>query len=521
MSNPTLNTSQFNAPFNILPDTIYVSPTTTGGNQFNAPFRFPPNKKIINPTSTTNKIKLPGTNSWLPQPAQNNNITTKSSTNQLIGFAALAASSFSGIPQISQVANSLLSNGDSLSATYATLPLDKLFAPQFIKLSDFRSRTGINITSRVDGASSLLRGSVVGGAYAAASITPFGPYSIFNLNGNGLTGYGWGDHDNPGALRNDFTSRSHVATRWAKGELDLTSKTNSKGKWVPSLNPIERITPFRGDRVTVIDFSQRTEKQAYLWNPISLNGIGGAVGSALNAIGLGGLTQDFIKFYFTGPALRNGAVSETDDIIVFRAILGSVSDSFQANWTPINMVGRADPNYQYTGYSRDVSLDFTVYATDRDELKPIYRKLNALAGYMAPTYLKDSIAMQAPWMRLTLGDLFHQQPVLLTSLDYTLVDQDTTWEINIEKDPTMMQVPHKVTVRCSFTMISDFLPQKGGRFYSLAKEYDSTGNPITGNNNWLSDSLDNVDAIPEPTQDANSGASIGGRSKFTLRKREI
>jgi hypothetical protein len=203
----------------------------------------------------------------------------------------------------------------------------------------------------------------------------------------------------------------------------------------------------------------------------------------------------------TGPKLVNGNALATDDIIVFRATLGSLSDSFQGNWTPITMIGRADPNYQYTGFNRDVSLDFTVYATDRDELQPIWRKLNALAGYTAPTYLPDSIAMQAPWMRITVGDLFVQQPVLLTTLDYTLHDADTSWEINIENDPTMMEVPFKVTVRCSFTMISDHLPQKGGRFYTLAKQFASgSGTPIRGNNNWLSDALDNVDAIPDERQ---------------------
>jgi hypothetical protein len=507
MSNPTLNTTQFNAPFNILPDIIYTNPTTNK-LQFNAPFNILPDVIYTNPT--TNKLQSKTYIGWTPLPASNSNITVKNSAKELLGFSALAASSFTGIPQITQVANRILDSG--LSATYSTLPLSKLVAPPFVKLSDFRARINIDSdtnlspankvatylsTRRLDGASSLARGSFVGGAYAAASVTPIGPYAIFNLNGNGSTGYGWGDHDNPYALRNDFTMRSHVATRWAKN------------KWSPTLNPIERVTPFRGDRVTVIDFSKRTESQAYLWNPISINGVGGAVGAALNALGLGGLTQDFIKFYFTGPSLHNGSVSDTpDDIIVFRATLGSLSDSFQANWTPVNMIGRADPNYQYTGYSRDVSLDFTVYATDRDELKPIYRKLNALAGYMAPTYLKDSIAMQAPWMRLTIGDLFHQQPVILTSLDYTLVDQDTTWEINIEKDPTMMQVPHKVTVRCSFTMISDFLPQKGGHFYSLSKEYDSNGTPKAGNSNWLSDSLGNLDALPDVEKDALTGVSI-------------
>ena len=98
-------------------------------------------------------------------------------------------------------------------------------------------------------------------------------------------------------------------------------------------------------------------------------------------------------------------------------------------------------------------------------------------------------------MRITVGDLFRQQPVVLTSLSYTLVDGDTTWEINIEDDPEMMQVPHKVSVSCQFTYIGNELPQHGGRFYSLAKQFDS-GSAIRGNDNWLSDFKDNSDALP-------------------------
>jgi hypothetical protein len=201
----------------------------------------------------------------------------------------------------------------------------------------------------------------------------------------------------------------------------------------------------------------------------------------------------------TGPKLFNGDINKeaTDDIIVFRATINSLSDTFNANWTPVTMVGRADPNYQYTGFGRDLSLDFTVYATDRDEMQPIWRKLNALAGYTAPTYTLDSIALKAPWMRITIGDLFVQTPVLLTSVSYTLHDADTTWEINIEDDPTMMQAPHKVSVSCAFTVIGDDLPQKNGRFYTLAKDWDASGSAKLGPNNWLSDSFSNSDLLSE------------------------
>jgi hypothetical protein len=118
---------------------------------------------------------------------------------------------------------------------------------------------------------------------------------------------------------------------------------------------------------------------------------------------------------------------------------------------------------------------------------PMYRKLNYLASYTAPTYSDDTLVMQAPWMRITIGDLLVHQPVVLTSCMYTLVDADTTWETNLVKDPTMMEVPFKVEVSLQFNVITDYLPQKGGRMYTLASEFHSNGEPVDGNNNWLSD----------------------------------
>ena len=160
------------------------------------------------------------------------------------------------------------------------------------------------------------------------------------------------------------------------------------------------------------------------------------------------------------------------------------------------MIGRADPNYIYTSYGRDMSISFTVYATDRDEMQPIYRKLNALAGYTAPTYNPESIAMEGPWMRLTVGDLLVQQPVVLTSVSYTYDVGDAPWEINIENDPNMMQVPFKVSVQLQFNVISDYLPQKGGRFYTLAKRFaGNEAQPITGDDNWLSDAKGNLNIL--------------------------
>jgi hypothetical protein len=187
---------------------------------------------------------------------------------------------------------------------------------------------------------------------------------------------------------------------------------------------------------------------------------------------------------------------------VFRATIDSVSDTFSPSWIPVTMIGRADPNYHYTSYSRSVNINFTVYATDRDEMKPIWRKLNALAGYTAPTYNENDISLEGPWIRFTLGDLFFQQAAVITSLTYTLHDTNTNWEINIEDDPEMMQAPKKISVNMALNIVTNELPQKGGKFYTLAKRFNKVDDQaLDGNDNWLSDMKKN----PVPATEQLSG----------------
>ena len=400
-------------------------------------------------------------------------------------------------PAISTIFNLTTSEdqrGENLGEPYSIIPFTRKAEIEnwnITKYKDFRTFKGFTFSVddvRLDGAAAAARNifsgnvksSVISSLYAATSATPGGAYTLFNLESL----YGFGNHGDTYALRRDFTARSQVATNWLPTVVDDTGKP-SKGKWIPTTNPIEIATEFRGDKINVIDFGQRKLSQVYQWKPRLFNGSAwNAINDVLNATDL---TQDFIKFYFTGPNLQNGVEDAIDDIIVFRATIDSFSDSHSPSWNAVQMVGRADPNYIYTGYSRDVSLSFTVYATSRDEMKPMYRKLNALASYTAPEYSSDTIAMKGPWLRMTIGDLLVQQPVVINSLQYQFTDSDTTWEINIEQDSTMMQAPHKVTVQLGLHVISDYLPEKKGRMYSLAKQYNADGIAIEGGDNWLSD----------------------------------
>jgi hypothetical protein len=381
-----------------------------------------------------------------------------------------------------------LISGGSKKNDYKLLPKDRIEKIQKLpfQYQDYRRQIGqFGIDTRKDGASAATREfsrkSATAAAYAAASFAPGGAYGIFNLES--IYGFGsYAGYNTP--AKQDFTLRSRVATRWQPGAGEA-----SPGTWIQTKNPIELATQFRGDKVNVIDFKKAAStSEIYKWLPDTefkaLNDIIGAIPPELGV----GTTRDFIKFYFTGPKLTaNSADSKKDEVLVFRAIISSLTDSFSAAWNPVKYIGRADPNYTYQGYGRQFDVNFTVYASSRDELKPMYRKLNYLASYTAPTYSDDTLVMQAPWMRITIGDLLVHQPVVLTSCMYTLVDADTTWETNLVKDPTMMEVPFKVEVSLQFNVITDYLPQKGGRMYTLASEFHSNGEPVDGNNNWLSD----------------------------------
>jgi hypothetical protein len=539
--NPTeYSAFQFTAPFSLSNLNFNgINPTIKNTTQFTGPTTQPitaaPAQTLYGPTEAS--LATPGTkdDKYANQFNGNDTISNWNPGNTLsdftnlnnakflrngVGYATSIAAGASGFPQIGQSAQKVFDSATNqssvLNSTYFTLPFDQLtnklnFSGDVIDIvnsignlapyGDFRAKRfassfanqnanlAVKIGSaigraRKDGASATIRPgnfSARAALYAATSLSPAGAYSVFNLNGVGEYGYGWGDHDNQFALRNDFTLRSEVTTRWS---------TQGSGSYARTRNPLELVTPFRGDKVTVIDFGKRLLKNAYQWKPSSGNQLEN------NRVPKTSLTKDFIKFFLTGPKptahnLFGDKTStdydgDADDIIVFRAILTSLSDSFSPEWSPVKMIGRADPNYQYSGYARSIDIGFDIVITDRDEIKPTWRKLNALAGYCAPIYDGASIALTAPWMRITLGDLFHQTPVVMTSLSYTY-DLDHSWEINIEGDKEMFETPRKISVSCNFNVISDAIPQNNGRFFGLAKQYNSENNPIVGNDNWLSD----------------------------------
>ena len=91
----------------------------------------------------------------------------------------------------------------------------------------------------------------------------------------------------------------------------------------------------------------------------------------------------------------------------FRAFINSFSDGYSADWSGQKYMGRAEKLYKYGGFDRDVSVSFTVVAQSKEELIPMYKKLNFLASSLSPTYTKSGY-MAGNLSQMTIGGYLYE-----------------------------------------------------------------------------------------------------------------
>lgn len=187
--------------------------------------------------------------------------------------------------------------------------------------------------------------------------------------------------------------------------------------------------------------------------------------------------NDLVKF-------RIAAIDNTfptlKEFIHFRAFIDDFSDSYQAEWSPVQYIGRGEKFYTYGGFGRTISLGWTVAAQSKPELIAMYKKLNFLASNLAPDYSGYGY-MRGPLIQLTVGGYIYEQPGFITAMTLN-IPQDSSWEIgiNLEQggyDPSVKELPHMIKVSgFSFTPIHSFIPRKQENTYDNKGALTQYGN---------------------------------------------
>ena len=170
-------------------------------------------------------------------------------------------------------------------------------------------------------------------------------------------------------------------------------------------------------------------------------------------------TDDLIKFVFEAVSNDNTSYSTA---LFFRAFLtAGLTDNNSAELNSFKYMGRGENFYTYQGFNRTIGFSFRVAAGSKDELRPMYNRINNLLSQVYPDYSPSTNIMRAPLVRLTIGDYLYRVPGFLENVNIT-VDNNYPWEVNLEKSQTgdIAQLPQVVDISVSFKPIMDILPRR-------------------------------------------------------------
>ncbi len=192
--------------------------------------------------------------------------------------------------------------------------------------------------------------------------------------------------------------------------------------------------------------------------------------------------RDLIRFRI--EAVNPDYPIETN-VMVFRAFLDSLDDSYNASYNEFNYNGRGESFFTYDRFNRDVSFSFKIAAQSSKEMKPLYRKLNYLLSNTAPEYDLTSGRMKTPFMRVTIGSYLDRLPGVITGVNISW-DKDYPFEINLDGPEGgslgMFVLPHILNVSVTYKPIHDFLPRK-----SINSPFiiPSSNSGVVGDNKFL------------------------------------
>jgi hypothetical protein len=225
--------------------------------------------------------------------------------------------------------------------------------------------------------------------------------------------------------------------------------------------------------------------------------------------------NDLIKFRI--GVVDNDKPSELTNYIHFRAFIDSFSDSYGTQWTGERYPGRGEEFFRYSGFTRGISLSFTVAAQSKQELIPMYKKLNYLASATMNDY-SPSGYMRAPFIKLTIGGYLYEQFGFLKSINYgwemaapfeigindgVYKADETTQNYtpntkviynndgNFGDDTSVKELPHVIRVTgFEFQPIYNFLPKRQSLSFEDSGEISSEGDEHyialqSDNNNWF------------------------------------
>lgn len=229
--------------------------------------------------------------------------------------------------------------------------------------------------------------------------------------------------------------------------------------------------------------------------------------------------RDLIKFAF--ETMCNNCEKSTK--VHFRAFITSFSDNHTAEWQGTKYAGRGENFYTYQGFERSTQVSFLVAAQSREEMKPLWQKLNFLVSSLYPDYT-DNGFMRGNLTRFTLGEYFYRTPGILTNMNIT-VENDYSWEIKMRSNEGVesdqqMELPMICSINFTFIPILDDLPQRGTKVPIIITNKTTGIQSYLNDPNLIEECLDDQTPSPNPVRE-DDPEETENENRIALRNYEV
>ena len=158
----------------------------------------------------------------------------------------------------------------------------------------------------------------------------------------------------------------------------------------------------------------------------------------------------------------------------FLSTITGLSESFSPSWNSNKFIGNPFNFYTYDGIERTVSFSFKIFSLNAIEHKAAWDRINFLTSLVYPqSFEGDAGYIAAPFLRLTIGDMYKRKEGFLESLSYSF-DDNSPWETEIERNLIDSDTPEKmdgyklpkiINVETTFKFIEQRNGVSGHRYY--------------------------------------------------------
>ena len=212
--------------------------------------------------------------------------------------------------------------------------------------------------------------------------------------------------------------------------------TNPSGKMKEGINPK---TKFEGVEPLDADFKADDKKynQGKIAEVFETKGFRNDA-DKINQSGIykeEGMNDDVTKlnngeFDFVPLKFKN---VKTNEVTNFRGTITGLSETISPSWDSAKFSGNPFDFYTYTGVSRNVTFNFTVYPMNAYELVNNWTKLGFLTSLCYPLAYQggDLGSVSAPFIFFTLGDMYKNRFSYIDSLQYTIPDT-SNWQMDAD-----------------------------------------------------------------------------------------